>query len=180
MAETVVSPPKPFVICMHWVPALIREVWHLHFLLDPTFLPLHNYHGRQEVGDSTPDQIAVCMYISIGYWLCWSFSLVAPSPPPLLRQVTGCVWILAVIITMFVYSAVCGVWSAALKVKYLQSLYVYYIHTYVLHYIHTTKWFWTSSLYWNGESHVLYTVSNHTRLCCSNTVITRDSAVPIL
>ena len=27
----------------------LANVWHLHFLLDPTFLSPCNYHGRQEV-----------------------------------------------------------------------------------------------------------------------------------
>ena len=42
--------------CTHTAPwVLTCEMWHLHFLLDPTFSPVHNYRSRQEVGDSMPD-----------------------------------------------------------------------------------------------------------------------------
>ena len=36
------------------------EVWHLHFLLDPTFSPPYNNHRMQKGGDSTPDHFVIC------------------------------------------------------------------------------------------------------------------------
>ena len=49
-----VQPPRDRRIegkLLRW--ALIHEVWNLHFLLDPTFLPTRNW--GQEVGESRPD-----------------------------------------------------------------------------------------------------------------------------